>query len=122
MILDEDDALASRSLSEGVDKGVLIMKEEFARGFDIRFAREAYVVIFNERSYFKASTLEQMVGRANRTQGVQQGRVFVTSTVCIDPETTIEYFRKTEKKPGHDIGAEIAGAIVTLWQHWGVED
>ena len=71
LILDEDDALASRSLSDGADKGVLIMKEEFARGFDIRFAREAYVVIFNERSYFKASTLEQMVGRANRTQGVQ---------------------------------------------------
>ena len=97
MILDEEDALASRSLSEGVDKGVLIMKEEFARGFDIRFAREAYVVIFNERSYFKASMIEQMVGRANRTQGTQTGRVFVTSTVACAEEQTIEYFRKSEK-------------------------
>ena len=98
LIIDENDALDSRSLSDGTDKGVLIMKQEFARGFDIRFAVAAYVVIFNERSYFKASTLEQMVGRANRTQGVQTGRVFVTSTVCITAETGIELFRKTEKK------------------------
>ena len=97
LILDEDDALDSKRVSDGSDKGVFIMKEEFARGFDIRFACEAYVVIFNERSYFKASMIEQMVGRANRTQGTQTGRVFVTSTVACAEEQTIEYFRKSEK-------------------------
>ena len=44
-------------LSDGNDRGVLIMREEFARGFDIKFPCEAYVAIFNERSKFKASII-----------------------------------------------------------------
>ena len=98
------------------------MREEFARGFDIRFSTEAYVVIFNERSKFKASMLEQMVGRANRTQGVQTGRVFVTNPVVFKEETGIDFFRASEKKPGADMGAQLSGAIVALWTHFQPED
>ena len=69
-IIEENDALQSKVLSTSNDSGVFIMKEDFARGFDIKFSRDAYVIIFNEKSRFKASLLEQMVGRANRSQGV----------------------------------------------------
>ena len=62
--------MQSKVLSTSIDSGVFIMKEDFARGFDIKFSCDAYVIIFNEKSRFKASLLEQMVGRANRSQGV----------------------------------------------------
>ena len=44
-------------MSDGNNKGVLIMKEEFARGFDIKFATDAYVAIFNDRCKFKGSLI-----------------------------------------------------------------
>ena len=91
------------------------MKEEFARGFDIKFASDAFVCIFNERCKFKASLIRQMVGRANRTQGIQNGRVFVTSNVAYKKEVGMEYFTKAEKRPGVDMGPQIAYAILKLW-------
>ena len=91
------------------------MKEEFARGFDIKFASDAFVCIFNEMCKFKASLIRQMVGRANRSQGIQNGRVFVTSNVCYKNEVGMEYFTKTEKRPGVDMAAQIAHAIMKLW-------
>ena len=58
-----------------------------------------------------------MVGRANRSQGVQTGRVFVTSSVNFKPETTMEFFKATEKRVGQDMGAYLAVALYTLWPH-----
>ena len=98
------------------------MRELFARGFDIKFASDAFVVIFNEASKFKASMIKQMVGRANRSQGVQNGRVFVTSTVAYKKDVGMEFFERAEKKPGLDMGPQIAGAILKLWSILGEED
>ena len=98
------------------------MREEFARGFDIKFPCEAYVAIFNERSKFKASILQQMVGRANRSQGVQTGRVFVTSNINFKNETGMDFFKLTEKKVNADLGASLAVAIQTLWPHLNVSE
>ena len=98
------------------------MREEFARGFDIRFSTEAYVVIFNERSKFKASMLEQMVGRANRSQGVQTGRVFVTSNINFKNETGMDFFKLTEKKVNADLGAYLAVALQKLWPYFNVSE
>ena len=114
-IVSEEDATQSRLMSDTNNRGVIIMREEFARGFDIKFASDAFVCIFNEKHKFKASMIKQMVGRANRSQGIQNGRVFVTSNVVYKKEVGMDYFTRAEKKPGVDMGPQIAGAILKLW-------
>ena len=104
-------------MSDGNNKAVIIMKEEFARGFDIKFACDAFVAIFNDRCKFKGSLIKQMVGRANRSQGIQSGRVFVTSNVLYKGEIGMEFFTRSEKKVNSDMGAQIAGSITKLWAY-----
>ena len=56
-----------------------------------------------------------MVGRANRSQGIQRGHVFVTSTVAPQAEPGFTYIEKLDKQVGVDMGPELIGAIVKLW-------
>ena len=42
----------------------------------MKFAKPAFVVIYSEKLHFPSGDIEQMIGRANRTQGTQEGRVF----------------------------------------------
>ena len=57
--------------------GLFYLRKEFACGFDIKFAVPAFVCILSIDRYFTPSTIEQMLGRANRAQGKQEGTVFL---------------------------------------------
>lgn len=79
IIEDEEAAMTIGIEAEQFTKGVFVMKEAFSHGFDLKFGCASYVIVFSEDFYFKSSTIRQMIGRANRTQGVQSGAVFTTA-------------------------------------------
>ena len=56
-------------MATSVASGVYVFKSEFARGFDMKFSKDAFVVVLSIENKIRASVIEQMVGRANRAQG-----------------------------------------------------
>ena len=72
----EQEAYMNLSRASGFERGVIICSVKYARGFDIKFTKTAAVLILSIKLSFKASVIRQMVGRANRSQGLQHGHVF----------------------------------------------
>ena len=87
-----------------VQNGLYVLQEKFACGFDLKFSRNAYVVVYAERCHFSASMIKQMVGRANRAQGVAYGRVFILSQNVMLAETSMEFIEAKDKQRNSDIG------------------
>ena len=71
------DAMGSKADAHVMTNGVYILKDTFARGFDLKFAVNAHVIVYAAECIYSASTIKQMVGRANRAQGIAHGRVYV---------------------------------------------
>ena len=69
--------MSSKADANVMKNGVYILKENFARGFDLKFAVNAHVIVYAGDCIYSASTIRQMVGRANRAQGIAHGRVYV---------------------------------------------
>ena len=51
--------------------------------------------------------IRQMVGRANRAQGVAYGRVFILATNVMKAETDLAYVEAKDKLRNNDIGSSI---------------
>ena len=88
------------------------LQEKFARGFDLKFAMNAFVLIFSNNCYYYASTIRQMVGRANRAQGVAHGRVFIISPNFMVPETDMNYIENKDKLRNSDVGNAVCKFLV----------
>ena len=92
----DDDALSLALQTKTKAKGVYIMSEQLARGFDMKFAKEAFVLIYARDFYYDSSVIEQMVGRANRHQGVQCGRVFAVFANATVEVGDWEFYKQRE--------------------------
>jgi len=57
--------------------GVYFFNREFARGVDLRLAKDALVVMVKDDWDLTKSEVDQMVGRGSRNQGICEGWVYV---------------------------------------------
>lgn len=64
-------------------QGVIRIGREFARGFDIKLAKDARVIIIANDDTLCYIEVFQMVGRGCRTQGKAEGRVIMQSEKTI---------------------------------------
>ena len=53
-----EEALEAAIGTATIKSGLFVLKSEFARGYDIRFACGAYVCIYSEDRFFSPSTIE----------------------------------------------------------------
>ena len=104
---DPYDAMGAKTDASMVTNGLYILQEKFACGFDLKFARNAHVVVFSDRSHYSASMIRQMVGRANRAQGTAYGRVFCVQENPMRPETDMNYIEAIDKARNNDIGRSV---------------
>ena len=116
------DAMGAKTDASMVKNGLYILQEKFARGFDLKFAMNAYVLVFSNNSYYFASTIRQMVGRANRAQGVAHGRVFILSQNFMIAETDINYIEQKDKLRNSDVGAAVSMFLVKEYLERNLKD
>ena len=88
------------------------MEQSFIYGFDLKFAKNAFVVVLSKDCTFSAGEITQMVGRANRASGAGQGRVFVTAQNLVKPETDMSYIERADRMREDDIGPNIIKGLV----------
>ena len=62
----EEEAAQQKNYSTNISHGVYLLRRRFARGFDIKFAKDAFVVVLALKNDVRASEIEQMIGRASR--------------------------------------------------------
>ena len=89
--------MGSKADAHVMQNGVYVLKDNFARGFDLKFAINAYVYIYAGECVYSASTIRQMVGRANRAQGAAHGRVFLHVKNFLLRETNMHYIEDIDK-------------------------
>ena len=65
----EEEAAQQKNIATSLSKGVFLLHRKFSRGFDIKFAQDAIVVVFDPNNNIPASEIVQMIGRASRAQG-----------------------------------------------------
>ena len=97
------------------DQGVFFLSERLARGFDLKFAVSAFVVVYAAKFYYMSSTITQMIGRANRSQEVQSGRVFCTFEALIDEYVEWDFYVQREKLGFSQFGLRIMKAVLTIF-------
>ena len=102
-IYTEDEAAQQKNVATNISKGVFLLRRRYARGFDLKFAQDAIVVVLALENDVRASEIEQMIGRASRSNGVQQGYVHVVSTLNVPcNKTTIDWIRANDRKNDTD--------------------
>ena len=57
--------------------GVLVLAAEYGRGTNVRFSKDARVIVLANGKTWNEPMVEQMIGRASRTMGQCNGDVFV---------------------------------------------
>ena len=109
---DPYDAMGAKTDANVIQNGLYILQEKFARGFDLKFAMNAHVVIYADKCLFSASTVRQMVGRANRAQGIAHGRVFILAANTMLAETTMNYIEQKDKQKSNDVGNSVIKFLI----------
>ena len=100
--------------SQELSRGIYVLHRDFARGYDIKFGKDAFVAILSENCAIRGSEIRQMIGRGSRTQGIQIGTVFLTGQTSVT-QTNIAFIDAKDQVRYNDIGPEIAAAIIALW-------
>ena len=91
------DAMGSKADANVMQNGIYVLRDNFARGFDLKFAVNAFVYVYAAECVYSASTIRQMVGRANRAQGVAHGKVYVLVKNFLLKETDMHYIEEIDK-------------------------
>ena len=110
------DACQQKNFAVNTEKGVFLLDRRFARGFDLKFATDAFVVVLALKNDVRASEIEQMIGRASRCNGVQQGCVHVVSDMKVGGGTaTIDWIKSKDSMRDQDQGPELVKALMKTW-------
>ena len=70
---------------------------------------------------YSASLIEQMVGRANRTQGTQHGKVFVINKMTMNTRASLELIRSQDKLLRNTFAPGIVLALVKVWENLNLQ-
>ena len=106
--------LAMQAISK--HSGVFFLSERLARGFDLKFAVSAFVVVYAAEFAYMSGTIEQMIGRANRNQDVQAGRVFCTFSSLVDEYADWDFYIAQERLNLDDFGLRILRGLLLVWK------
>lgn len=69
--------MAERAKHNNTDQGVLVLDQSYARGYDIKLSKDAFVHILANDKSLKPAEAEQMAGRGTRMQGVPQAFLYL---------------------------------------------
>ena len=102
-IQEEEEAAQQKNFVVNFKDGVFLLSRRFARGFDLKFATDAFVVVLSLQNNIRASEIEQMIGRASRCNGVQQGCVHIVSSLKVaGGMATIDWIKSKDKMLDQD--------------------
>lgn len=83
----DDDALVNRESTAQLTKGIFVIETRYSRGYDLKLAKDAIVLILDNDGTLRLSDAEQMAGRASRAQSKQVCivRSVVTGAAVLGP-------------------------------------
>ena len=62
-------------------EGAMVLKTTFGRGVNVKFGVPVEVIVISNGGKLSIDDVTQMVGRSDRRQGLQRGRVYVVTGV-----------------------------------------
>ena len=65
-----------RKYNQDKTSGVYFVARDFARGFDFKLAKDAYVMIVSQKEGIALSEIKQMIGRGSRAFGQATGAYY----------------------------------------------
>ena len=68
-----------RITSTGIDKGIYILNLIFGRGYDLKFAKDAFVMVLDEKITLNSTEAIQLLGRGNRSKGAARGYIWINN-------------------------------------------
>jgi hypothetical protein len=80
----KEEARVVRNVMTTRSRGVIRICRSYARGYDLKLAQDAHVIVIANGDAVKLSEVLQMVGRGCRSQGKARGTVVVESEKYLD--------------------------------------
>ena len=77
----ENDLVEKAPALFDAQEGAMILKTTFGRGVNVKFGVPAEVIVISNGGKLSIDDVTQMVGRSDRRQGLQRGRVYVVTGV-----------------------------------------
>jgi hypothetical protein len=77
----ENDLVEKAPALFDAQEGAMILKTNFGRGVNVKFGVPAEVIVISNGGKLSIDDVTQMVGRSDRRQGLQRGRVYVVTGV-----------------------------------------
>lgn len=109
-----DEAMEIRREKQDDVRGVYLCHSDFQRGFDMKMAVDAYVMIFATEKGYKMSEIEQMIGRGSRAFGMASGAYFTYKFGETDKDITAELKFEDERMADSYL---TVGIIYRLYPH-----
>ena len=66
------------------------MARELCRGYDLKFAQDAYVIVVVNGALMELSEVEQVISRGSRAQGIANGVIIMENTEVYAAEAAFE--------------------------------
>jgi hypothetical protein len=83
----ENDLVEKAPALFDAQEGAMILKTNFGRGVNVKFGVPAEVIVISNGGKLSIDDVTQMVGRSDRRQGLQRGRVYVVTGVSTSSRT-----------------------------------
>ena len=96
-----------------VPEGVVLIPKKYGRGINLRFQKDALVIVLVNKEYIGFPLVKQMVGRSSRRQGLCYGEVFITTQFDMADSQVgaLEVLKEFENDYANDEGLMIVSAL-----------
>jgi len=98
--------------------GIYVVAVDFARGYDLKLARDAHVFVVAYENGFSISQVKQMVGRGSRAFGQAEG-TYYTYEFGNRNENISQHLAK--KEPEYHNSHILLGHLFMQWQAMGLD-
>ena len=80
-----------------------MVDRSFGRGFDLKFASDSFVIVFDGARDISNTEALQMIGRSSRSLGISKGYIWlVGGTQPADTVPILDILREKEKRESDD--------------------
>ena len=117
----KEEARVVRNVMTTRSRGVIRICRSYARGYDLKLAQDAHVIVIANGDAIKLSEVLQMVGRGCRSQGKARGTVVVESEKYLDSNEAFDALC-ARKSRGSGNTAENLVALAKSIPYAGAQD
>ena len=122
VINDALNAAVQQGSSRRIARGVFLLDRGLARGYDLKFAKDAFVIVLSQDGRIPWSECNQMIGRSARLQDCHQGAYITVSSGDLSKSSYKEVIYAQQGCLFDDAGALILAAIIKIWESSSSQD